>query len=317
MLQACNFSDVLDVFRLQYTSNSLYRNYCELRGKNLDNIKSVEDIPFLPITFFKSHAVVCGTFDPEIIFTSSGTSGENASKHYVKNVSLYVKSFTECFQKFYGNVSDYTILALLPSYLERSGSSLVYMVDQMIKESKHPLSGFFIHDHDSLIEALNTLEAEGRQTILLGVSFALLDLAEKTNLQLKHTIIMETGGMKGKRTELPRDALHETLKESFGVNKIHSEYGMTELLSQAYSEGDGRFFCAPAMRILIREIYDPLSFQSVGQTGGINIIDLNNMNSCAFIETQDLGRLHENGSFEVLGRFDQSEVRGCNLLVNG
>jgi hypothetical protein len=271
--------------------------------------------PFLPIKCFKSHAIKTGVFNDVITFSSSGTTGEQTSKHYVKDLSYYEAAFVNGFNYFYGNHVDYCFLCLLPSYLEREGSSLVYMANYFIQNSEYKQSDFFLHDLDKLKHILLANEKAGIPTILLGVSYALLDLAAFSNFELKHTIVMETGGMKGQRKEMVRSELHAILCEAFGVTSIHSEYGMTELLSQAYSKGDGLFKCPPWMQIKIRDTYDPLSYIANGKTGGLNIIDLANKDSCAFIETQDLGKLYDDGSFEVLGRFDHSDVRGCNLLI--
>lgn len=302
------------VFEYQYNNNKIYRQFCDLLNRNPSKVTSIEKIPFLPIEFFKTHSVFCGNDLPQICFSSSGTTGMVTSKHYVKNISVYEESFRKGFEFFYGKISDYTILALLPSYLERSGSSLVYMVDDLIKQN--PDSGFFLHNTNELIAKLEKMERLGRKTILIGVSFALLDLVQKHSFELKNTIVMETGGMKGRRKELVREELHEILCEGFGVSKIHSEYGMTELLSQAYSFGNGIFRSVPWMKIYTRDPEDALSFCPNGKSGGINIIDLANIHSCSFIATQDLGKTYTDGSFEVLGRFDNSDIRGCNLLIN-
>ncbi|HIC32010.1 MAG TPA: acyl transferase, partial [Flavobacteriaceae bacterium] len=251
----------------------------------------------------------------KITFSSSGTTGQVTSKHHVTNLKIYEDSFKKGFSHFYGNVEDYTILALLPNYLEREGSSLVYMVDHLIKDTKQPKSGFYLNNLDELKDTLLQLEQEGKQTLLIGVSFALLDLVERYQFSLKNTIIMETGGMKGKRKEMIREELHQVLKSGFGVNHIHSEYGMTELLSQAYSKGNGVFTCPPWMKILTRDTEDALTVFDTEKTGGINVIDLANVNSCSFIATQDLGRQLPNGNFEIIGRFDNSDIRGCNLMV--
>ena len=279
------------------------------------NVKSITEIPFLPIQFFKSHEVISSTDPVQITFTSSGTTGTNTSRHLVTDLNYYEESFRLGFSQFYGNIEDYVVLALLPSYLEREGSSLIYMVEDLIERSNQPESGFYLHNYDELTEKLITLDDSGQNVILIGVTYALLDLIEQQNFQLKNTIIMETGGMKGKRKEIIREELHEILCKGFGVSKIHSEYGMTELLSQAYSLGDGVFECPPWMEILIRDTEDALSYVSEGKTGGINVIDLANFNSCSFIATQDLGKKNPNHSFEVLGRFDNSDIRGCNLMV--
>lgn len=304
----------IEIFRFQYDNVSVYRNFCSLLGKNPARVKHVENIPFLPIQFFKNHKVITEHLTEQAIFTSSGTTGNITSKHYVADVKLYEKSFLKAFTKQYGNPSVFAILALLPSYLERGGSSLIYMVEHLIEKSNNPNSGFYLYEMDTLIAKLELLEESGQKTTLIGVSYALLDLIEKRKFQLKNTIVMETGGMKGRRKEMIKEELHEILKRGFGVSKIHSEYGMTELLSQAYSLGDGIFSCPPWMKILTRDTEDALSF-TYGKTGGINVIDLANLNSCAFIATQDLGKTFADGTFEILGRFDSSDVRGCNLMV--
>jgi len=305
----------LDVFNFQFENNLVYRSFCDLLYKHPADIKAIEDIPFLPIQFFKSHNVLSSKDSIKKTFTSSGTTGSVTSKHYVTDLSVYEESFQKGFQHFYNNIEDYAILALLPSYLERDGSSLIYMADDMIKSSKQPESGFYLDNLDELASTLKMLEAKGQQTLLFGVSFALLDLIETHDFNLQHTIVMETGGMKGRRKELIRTELHNTLKKGFGVNQIHSEYGMTELLSQAYSKGNGIFKCPPWMKILIRDTEDALSVTTNQTSGGINIIDLANINSCAFIATQDLGKVHVDNTFEVIGRFNNSDIRGCNLMV--
>ena len=305
----------LEIFKFQFENNLVYRSFCDLLCKHPSEIKDLKDIPFLPIDFFKSHEIKISSKKTSKIFTSSGTTGSNLSKHYVTDLDLYEKSFINCFKVFYGDINDYTILGLLPSYLERNNSSLVYMVNKMIEQSKFPESRFYLDEIDELKETILNLEKEKRKTILIGVSYALLDLIEYNKFNLKHTIIMETGGMKGKRKELIKSELHKLLKNGFGVNNIHSEYGMTELLSQAYSKKNGLFSTPPWMKILIRDTEDPQSILPLAKTGGINIIDLANINSCPFIATMDLGKLHEDGQFEVLGRFDQSDIRGCNLMV--
>ncbi|MEP0265272.1 acyl transferase [Dokdonia sp.] len=305
----------LDVFRYQFEHNTVYRSFCDLLYKHPSDIKSIEDIPFLPIDFFKSHEVISSQKETQAIFTSSGTTGSIVSKHYVKDLSIYETSFHKGFTQDYGDIKDYVILALLPSYLERNGSSLVYMVDKLIKASHHDDSGFYLDDHLALSKKLKELDASGQKVLLIGVSFALLDIIEKYTFTLKNTIIMETGGMKGKRKELIRQELHAILKEGFGVSTIHSEYGMTELLSQAYSKGNGLFTTPPWMRVLTRDTEDPLCILSSLKTGGLNIIDLANIHSCSFIATQDLGSVHTDGSFTVIGRFDDSDIRGCNLMA--
>lgn len=305
----------LKVFRFQYENNLVYKEFCDLLKTDVPKVKSLQQIPFLPIQFFKSHKVVSNTNAIEATFTSSGTTGTNTSKHLVTDTSIYEESYQQGFSEFYGNIEDYVVLALLPSYLEREGSSLIYMVEDLIQLSNHSDSGFYLHNHDELIEKLIELDQSGQNVILIGVTYALLDLIEKQQFQLKHTIIMETGGMKGKRKEMIREELHEQLCEGFGVSMIHSEYGMTELLSQAYSLGNGVFECPSWMQILIRDTEDALSYIPQGKTGGLNVIDLANINSCSFIATQDLGKKNPNNSFEVLGRFDNSDIRGCNLMV--
>ncbi|WP_353779199.1 acyl transferase [Winogradskyella sp. 3972H.M.0a.05] len=305
----------LEVFRFQFENNPVYRSYCDLLYKHPSAITSLKDIPFLPIQFFKSHEVLSSSLSALKTFTSSGTTGSVTSKHHVVDLNIYEESFSKAFRQFYGDIKDYVILALLPSYLEREGSSLIYMVDALIKASHHPESGFYLNNLSDLSKIIRKLEDKGQKTLLIGVSFALLDLVETHQFQLKHTTIMETGGMKGRRKELIRTELHDILKKGFGVNTIHSEYGMTELLSQAYSKGNGVFECPPWMKILTRDTEDPLSINSEGKTGGINVIDLANINSCAFIATQDLGKVYPSGTFEIIGRFDHSDIRGCNLMA--
>lgn len=305
----------LKVFRYQYDNNTVYQNFCSLLKKDKANVKSIEEIPFLPIQFFKSHDVVSSSEPAQTVFTSSGTTGTITSRHLVTDLNFYEQSFRLGFSQFYGNIEDYVVLALLPSYLEREGSSLIYMAKDLIESSNQPDSGFYLSNYDELIQKLIQLDQSGQNVILIGVTYALLDLIEKQSFRLKNTIIMETGGMKGKRKEIIREELHEILCKGFGVSKIHSEYGMTELLSQAYSLGDGIFECPPWMEILIRDTEDALSYVAEGKTGGINVIDLANINSCSFIATQDLGKKYPNHSFEVLGRFDNSDIRGCNLMV--
>ncbi|WP_394751295.1 LuxE/PaaK family acyltransferase [Spongiimicrobium salis] len=302
-------------FQFHYQNNTVYRQFCAHLKRTENHVKNVCDIPFLPIEFFKSKTIVSNSQKPQVLFTSSGTTGSTTSTHYVTDIGLYERSYLEAFQYFYGPASDYCILALLPSYLEREGSSLIYMVQDLIQKSSHPDSGFYLHDVDALQQKILKLEALGTKTLLIGVSFALLDLVEKFRFNLKYTTVMETGGMKGKRKEMIRTALHERLREGFGVEVIHSEYGMTELLSQAYSKGHGIFETPPWMRIYIRDTEDPLTYQAHGKTGGVNIIDLANHNSCPFIATQDLGKCYKNGHFEILGRFDHSDIRGCNLMA--
>jgi phenylacetate-coenzyme A ligase PaaK-like adenylate-forming protein len=305
----------LKVFRFQYENNLVYREFCDFLNTEVQKVKSLAQFPFLPIQFFKSHHVVSNTNDVQETFTSSGTTGMITSKHLVTDISLYEQSYRLAFSEFYGNIEDYAVLALLPSYLERSGSSLIYMVKDLIELSNNEHSGFYLHNYDELISKLIELDNSGQNVILIGVTYALLDLIEKQKFDLKNTIIMETGGMKGKRKEIIREELHEILCKGFGVSNIHSEYGMTELLSQAYSLGNGIFECPAWMQILIRDTEDALTYVDYGKTGGVNVIDLANINSCSFIATQDLGKKQPNNSFEILGRFDNSDIRGCNLMV--
>lgn len=306
---------VWEAFKFQAENCHVYRQYLSVLGVRPDKLISVQQIPFLPISFFKSYEVICEGMQPQKIFTSSGTTGTTPSRHPVADLSLYEESFSNGFQLFYGPVKDYCVLALLPSYLEREGSSLVYMAGALIQQSGHPNSGFYLYDFDTLAGVLKENESRGQKTLLLGVSFALLDFAAKHKLALKYTTIMETGGMKGRRKELTRAELHAELKEAFGVKNIHSEYGMTELLSQAYAVSDGKFTCPPWMRVWARTADDPFAYAAPGKTGGLNVIDLANLYSCSFIETEDLGKVYPDGSFEVLGRMDFSEVRGCNTMV--
>ncbi|PTR01031.1 acyl-protein synthetase LuxE [Mucilaginibacter yixingensis] len=305
----------LQAFRHQAQHNDIYRQFIDGLGVDPANISTVEQIPFLPISFFKNHTVLSSKDPAQVTFTSSGTTGMVTSSHEVTDVLWYEESFRRAFELFYGDIKDYCVLALLPSYLERDGSSLIYMVRDLIAQSGNADSGFYLYNHDDLYVQLQRQQAKGQPTILFGVTFALLDFAEQYHINFPELIIMETGGMKGRRKEMIREELHTILCHGFGVPAIHSEYGMTELLSQAYSKGNGIFECPPWMRVLTRDTNDPLSLTRAGQTGGINVIDLANINSCCFIATQDLGKIQPDGSFEVLGRFDNSDIRGCNLLV--
>lgn len=341
-------SMALEIFRFQYAHNPMYHEYVDALKVNDASVRSITQIPFLPIRFFKSHAVKTKEFDPQIIFESSGTTGSVNSRHLIREIALYEKSFTHGFERVYGLPADWCIIGLLPSYLERNNSSLVYMVNGLIRQSGHSHSGFYLNEFEKLSAVLKELESAGQKTILIGVTFALLDFAERYPLNLKHTTIIETGGMKGRREEMIRAEVHDRLKKSFGVSTIHSEYGMTELLSQAYSKGSGIFHCPPWMKVLIRDDEDPLSVWSsefgvrsregagslesgVGSpgnglrspdsklttpyAGALNVIDLANVNSCSFVATDDVGKLYADGSFEVLGRMDQSDIRGCSLMV--
>lgn len=305
----------LKIFRFQAKNNIVYNEFINLLGVNVNDINSLDKIPFLPIQFFKTHKVVSLNKPIDKIFYSSGTTRSGLSKHYIFNIKVYEQSFIKGFNSFYGNIKDYNVLALLPNYLEQKNSSLVYMIDKLIKKANKEESGFYLNDLDKLAEKLIQLDKKGKKVLLIGVSFALLDLIEKYKFKLKNTIIMETGGMKGRRKEIVRAELHKLLKKGFGVSKIHSEYGMTELLSQAYSNENGLFKTPNWMKILIRDTEDALAFLPNNKTGGVNIIDLANINSCAFIATQDLGKVFSNDTFEILGRFDNSDIRGCNLML--
>lgn len=310
------FSDAaLAIFRHQAAHCAPYHQFISNLHIDPSKVNNLADIPYLPISFFKTHRVVSTTDSEEIIFSSSGTTGQTQSRHFVTDVKLYEESFNRAFEQFYGTAEETCLLALLPSYLERDGSSLIYMVDALLKQSRNPDSGYFLHNHEDLFRKLTQLKESGKKTILIGVTYALLDFLETYQLDFPELIVMETGGMKGKRKEMVREELHDLLKSGFGVDAIHSEYGMTELLSQAYSSGNGIFECPNWMKIVLRDTNDPLTLLSDQQTGGINVIDLANINSCSFIATQDLGRLFPDGSFEVLGRFDNADIRGCNLLV--
>jgi len=311
-----DFNEVaLEIFRFQYANNSVYRKFSNLLKIDPKKVNRIENIPFLPIDIFKSHTVLSSEETIQKTFTSSGTTGTKTSKHHVTDLSVYEQSFNLAFKQFYGSVEDFVVLALLPSYLERDGSSLIYMAQHLIENSTHPDSGFYLNNLSQLKEKLISLDKAGQKVLLIGVSFALLDLVEDFQFKLKNTIIMETGGMKGRRKEMIREELHSILKNGFGTASIHSEYGMTELLSQAYSAGNGVFDCPPWMKILIRDPEDAQSYLKNNSTGGINVIDLANINSCSFIATQDLGKKSENNSIEIMGRFDNSDIRGCNLLV--
>ena len=305
----------LNVFKHQFKNNKVYRSFCDLLYIHPSDVKTIEQIPFLPIQFFKSKKILSSSDEIKETFTSSGTTGSITSKHFVTDLSWYETSYLEGFNHFYGAIENYVVLALLPNYLERKGSSLVYMVDDLIKKSNHSDSGFYLNNLDELATKLIDLDNKGQKILLIGVSFALLDLIEQYQFNLKNTIIMETGGMKGRRKELIRAELHDLLAKGFNVNKIHSEYGMTELLSQAYSKGNGVFDCPPWMQILTRDTEDALTILPKGKSGGINVIDLANYNSCSFIATQDLGKIHPNNQVEIIGRFDNSDIRGCNLMV--
>lgn len=310
----------LEIFRFQYQSTAIYREYINALGINPRSVNRVSDIPFLPIRFFKSHAVQAGAFEPALIFESSGTTGSINSRHLVKDAGLYKESFTLGFERFYGPASGWCIIGLLPSYLERQNSSLVYMVNELIRLSGHPQSGFYLNEYEKLAAVLSDLEKQAQPVLLIGVTFGLLDFAETGNLPaLRHTTVMETGGMKGRRRELVRQEVHDLLSGAFTIPLIHSEYGMTELLSQAYSKGNGLFSCPPWMQVLVRDEADPLSILQPGQahpiSGAVNIIDLANVHSCSFIATDDAAKVYPDGSFEILGRLDNSDIRGCSLMA--
>lgn len=303
--------EALALFRFQAERCEPYRQYLDLIGANADEVREVEQIPFLPIGLFKSHEIYCGTTPPEQIFTSSSTGGGVPSHHAMADLTIYERAFRGAFRNFYGDASEWSIYGLLPSYLERKGSSLIYMVDRLIADAGGH-GGFYLNDYKRLIA---DIKADTRPKILLGVTYALLDLAEQFAPDLHDVVVMETGGMKGHREELPKEELHRVLCNAFNVNAIHSEYGMAELTSQAYSKGQNRFYTPSWMRVLTRDLNDPFRILSTGQRGGINIIDLGNVYSCAFIQTEDAGRVFADGSFEIAGRIDKSEIRGCNLLV--
>ncbi|WP_462222374.1 LuxE/PaaK family acyltransferase [Ferruginibacter sp.] len=317
-----NFTELaVELFNFQYRYNDVYRNYCNTLNILPSQVDTITKIPFLPVEFFKTHEIKASYFEPETIFESSGTTSSVNSRHLVRDTAVYKKSFTACFEKFYGQAKNKCILGLLPSYLERNNSSLVFMVEELIKQSDNNLSGFYLSDYDKLLQTILHNEILKQSTLLIGVTYALLDFAEKHPIQLRNTIVMETGGMKGRREEMTRQQVHSRLQNNLGVSLIHSEYGMTELLSQAYSKGDGIFHCPPWMKVLIREEDDPFAIfiadalQEKPITGVINIIDLANIYSCSFIATADVGRLYSNESFEVLGRMDNSDIRGCSLMA--
>jgi len=308
----------LSIFQYQYEHNLVYQHYCQILNTDIQKINCINKIPFLPISFFKTHQIVSKACTPEAVFESSGTSKTINSRHFVKDLTLYQKSFITAFNLFYGNPKDWCILALLPSYMERTNSSLVVMANQLIKESNHLKSGFYLQNIAELKDTLLALEQQQQNTLLIGVAYALLDFAEQYPMPLAHTTIMETGGMKGRRKEMPRDQVHHILKTAFQVQAIHSEYGMTELLSQAYSYGNGIFNTPPWMKILVREEDDPFAIHIAGSEinrGAINIIDLANLHSCSFIATEDAGKLNAGGSFEISGRLDNTAIRGCSLMA--
>jgi hypothetical protein len=303
----------LAAFRYQYQNNPVYRQWCKGIGAGADTA-TLADIPFLPVAFFKTHRVVSNAAEAEKVFESSGTTGQQTSRHYVTDAALYTQSFLQAFELFYGLVEDWCVIGLLPAYLERTGSSLVVMVDELIRRSGHPQSGFYLNEFEKLHQVLSELEAKGQKVFLIGVTFALLDFAEQYPMPLQHTVVVETGGMKGRKKEMIRQEVHDYLQQQWKLEQVHSEYGMTELLSQAYATEQGLFRCPPWMRVLVRDEEDPLTVRTTGR-GVINIIDLANIHSCCFIAVDDAGVLYEDGAFEVLGRIDQSDIRGCSLLV--
>lgn len=306
----------MDIFHYQSTENRIYAKYLEFLRIKSSQVNTIYQIPFMPISFFRDHLILTGNRKAKIVFESSGTTGHLSSKHHIVSPELYVKSFLTAFSNQYGNPGDFCIVALLPSYLERNNSSLVYMMNHLIGLSNHPDSGFYLNNLDELSKVLKKRVNDKHATLLLGVSFALLDLASVYPQPLSENItVMETGGMKGRRKEMIREELHDRLKSSFNLKEVHSEYGMTELLSQAYAGADGKFIPPPWMSVIVRDIYDPLSIMPAGLSGGLNIIDLANIHSCSFLATDDLGKVYENGTFEVTGRLDQSDIRGCNLMV--
>lgn len=319
----CNDNDfnqlAIDIFQFQHSNNTIYKAYCDALHIKPEKIDNFKNIPFLPIQFFKTKGITTTSFSPQTIFESSGTTGSVKSRHLIKDLSVYEESFLKTFELFYGAPEKYCIIGLLPSYLERENSSLVYMVNQLIKKSQHPNSGFYLNDFGKLHTTLSENEQKKQPTLLIGVSFALIDFAEQYPMKLKHTIVMETGGMKGRKKELIRTALHEILQTKLGVKSVHSEYGMTELLSQAYAEKDGLFSSPPWMKILIRAEDDPMDVNCINDekiiSGAVNIIDLANIYSCSFISTDDTGKLHPDGSFEITGRLDNADMRGCSLMV--
>ncbi len=308
----------LEVFRFQFGHNAVYRSFAAAIGKKPDRVKEINKIPFLPISFFKSHEIVSGTFQPEIIFESSGTTNMGNSRHLVRSLDLYRNSFMTAFELFYGKITDWCIVGLLPSYLERQHSSLVLMVDELIRHSHHPDSAFYLYDYDKLAALIKKNEAAGQKTLLIGVTFALIDFAALFSFPMKYTTVMETGGMKGRKKEITREEVHQILQSAWHIPAVHSEYGMTELLTQAYSFGNGLFQCPSWMKIILREEDDPLNIYMPGEeikNGLVNVIDLANIYSCSFIATDDLGKLYPGGNFEITGRMDSSDIRGCSLMI--
>lgn len=315
----CNSSNIIslinEVYQFQYSNNAVYKQWCKLVGMGNGEFGVGNKMPpFLPISFFKTHKIATTQFNEQQIFESSGTTQTINSKHYIKETAIYKQSFIKAFELTYGNVKDWCIIGLLPSYLERNNSSLVFMVNELIKQTSNDKSGFYLCDFEKLATVLNELEAAKQKTLVIGVTFALLDFAELHPMNLAHTIIMETGGMKGRKKEITKDEIHEVLKKQFGLKNIHSEYGMTELLSQAYSTKNDRHICPPWMKVFLRDEEDPLHIKTSGK-GIINVIDLANIYSCSFIATDDVGEVFEDGSFSIYGRLDNSDLRGCSLLI--
>lgn len=309
-----SFNDkALESFAYQSEHCLVYKQYLSFLNIKPSKVSTIDQIPYLPIEFFKTHKIICGSKKPTVTFTSSGTSGQSLSQHYITDITTYENSFLNGFEYFFGDPKDYRILALLPSYLERKGSSLVYMCQHLINKSDDKSSGFYLNNYEKLASILS--KQTSKKTILFGVSYALLDMAEQFPQALENTIVMETGGMKGKRPEMTKNELHSILKQAFHLKHIYSEYGMTELLSQAYSFSDGIFQTPGWMKVTIRDLQDPMSMLAHHQVGGINIIDLANINSCCFIATQDLGKTIDDRRFELCGRLEISDIRGCNLLV--
>ncbi len=310
------FNDIaLKIFRFQYDNNPVYRKFTQYLRMDIKDVGHFREIPFLPVEFFKKQRVFCGNEKAELVFRSSRTTGQEASVHYVKDAGMYKQALLESFSRLYGPPGKYRILALLPAYMERKDASLIYMVNELMTQTGFHGNHFIQSDFTRLKELLKD-DSVGRKTLLIGVTFALLDFAETSPFRMpKDLIVMETGGMKGRREEIIREDFHQRLQFAFGIKTVHSEYGMTELLSQAYSREKGLYRCPPWMRVLIRDTNDPLHFRDKLKTGGINIIDLANLHSCSFLATQDLGKVYPDNSFEVLGRYDNSDVRGCNLLV--
>ena len=311
-----SFSDIaLQVFHFQVENNPVYKTYITHLGINIAAVRTVEEIPFLPISFFKNNEIKTGSWQAETTFTSSGTTGQRTSSHAVRSLDFYLTHSVRCFEYFFGDLTQYHFLALLPSYLERRDSSLVAMIQHFMQKSRSNFSGFYLHNTEELIKDLEKLKNNTKKTVLWGVTFALLDLAERYNPDLSHCLVFETGGMKGRRPEITRHELHSRLNRGFNTGRIYSEYGMTELLSQAYTRGENAFFCPPWMKVLVRDLTDPMDKRLLNESGGINVIDFANLDSIAFIETEDIGKVYSDGSFDVLGRMDNSDVRGCNLMV--